>query len=39
MIALLVIFKHIPSVVRIFNQKEERLSFKEDITYKLDDKF
>ncbi|MBQ9250739.1 MAG: glycerol-3-phosphate acyltransferase [Oscillospiraceae bacterium] len=39
MIALLVIFKHIPSIVRVFNQKEERLSFEEDITYKLDDKF
>ena len=39
MVAGLVIFKHIPAIVRVFNQKEERLSFEEDITYKLDEKF
>ena len=38
-IALLVILKHIPAIVRVVNQKEERLSFREDITYKLDGDF
>ncbi len=37
--ALLILFRHIPSLVRIFRQQEERLSFREDITYKLDDPF
>lgn len=36
--ALLVLFKHIPSLLRIMNGKEERLSFKEDLTYKLDER-
>jgi len=35
--ALLVIVRHIPSVMRVLNRQEERLSFQEDITYKLDE--
>ena len=35
----LVFVKHIPSVSRMLNGKEWRLSFEEDITYKLDQKF
>jgi len=35
----LVIFKHIPALVRVLNGREYRLSFKEDISYKLDQKF
>ncbi len=38
-IAGLVIFRHIPAIARILNRQEERLSFREDITYKLDEKF
>ncbi|MBR1457282.1 MAG: glycerol-3-phosphate acyltransferase [Oscillospiraceae bacterium] len=33
----LVFIKHIPAIGRLFNQKEERLSLREDLTYKLDD--
>ena len=33
--ALMVILRHIPSLIRIINGKEERLDFKEDLTYKL----
>jgi glycerol-3-phosphate acyltransferase PlsY len=39
LIAGLVIFKHIPAMIRLGNQQEERLSLKEDLTYKLDNKF
>lgn len=35
----LVIFKHIPALVRLLNGREERLSFEEDISYKLDENF
>ncbi len=38
-IAGLVIFKHIPAIARMLNQQEERVSLREDITYKLDEKF
>ena len=37
--AALVIFKHIPAIVRLTNRQEDQLSFKEDISYKLDSKF
>lgn len=37
--ALMVLIKHIPAIIRIVNGKEERLSFKDDLTYKLDQKF
>ena len=37
--ALMVALKHIPAIFRILNGKEERLSFKEDLTYKLDQPF
>lgn len=35
----LILFKHIPALSRIAGGREERLSFEEDITYKLDEKF
>lgn len=35
----LVIFRHIPALVRLIGGREERLSYKEDISYKLDEKF
>ena len=35
----LVLFRHIPAAVRLVQRKEPRLSFQEDITYKLDEKF
>lgn len=35
----LVFFKHIPAIARLAGGREEKLSFKEDITYKLDEKF
>lgn len=35
----LVIFRHIPALLRVLNGKEPRLSFKEDISYKLDQRF
>ncbi len=35
----LVCFKHIPAALRIFNGKELKISFAEDLTYKLDAKF
>lgn len=35
----LVFFKHIPAISRLVGGREERLSFEEDITYKLDEKF
>lgn len=38
-IALVMIVKHIPSLSRITKGREERLSFKEDLSYKFDDKF
>ncbi len=37
--ALIVVFKHLPAISRVMNGKEERLSFKEDLTYKLDQTF
>lgn len=37
--ALMVFIKHIPAIIRVVNGKEERLSFKDDLTYKLDQKF
>ncbi len=33
----LVLIKHIPALIRVLGKKEPRLSFKEDITYKLDE--
>ena len=35
----LVIFRHIPALFRLLSGREERLSFEEDISYKLDEKF
>ena len=35
----LVFFKHIPAISRLLRRKEPRLSFEEDITYKLDQRF
>ena len=35
----LVLFKHIPALVRVLGGREERLSFEEDISYKLDEEF
>lgn len=35
----LVFIKHIPAIGRLVNGREPRLSFEEDITYKLDQKF
>lgn len=37
--ALMVLIKHIPAIIRVLNGKEERLSFRDDLTYKLDQKF
>ena len=37
--AALVIFKHIPAMIRLMQGKEFRYSLEEDITYKLDDRF
>jgi len=37
--AALVILRHIPLLLRLNQGKEERLSFREDLTYKLDQKF
>ena len=35
----LVLIRHIPSISRLLNGREEKLSFEEDITYKFDEKF
>ncbi len=35
----LVIFKHFPAIVRLLAGREPRLSYQEDISYKLDEKF
>lgn len=35
----LVIFRHFPAIVRILAAREPRLSYEEDISYKLDEKF
>ncbi len=35
----LVFFKHIPAISRLVGGREEKLSFVEDLTYKLDQKF
>ena len=37
--AVLVIFKHIPAMIRLMQGKEFRYSLEEDITYKLDERF
>ena len=37
--AALVIVRHLPALLRISRGQEERLSFKKDLTYKLDSKF
>ena len=39
LIALAVIVRHIPAIVRLLNKKEEKISFEEDITYKFDENF
>ena len=36
---LLVVFKHIPALIRIVQGREFRFSLEEDITYKLDERF
>lgn len=36
---ILVFVKHLPAISRMLNGRELRLSFEEDITYKLDQKF
>lgn len=35
----LILFKHIPALIRIIQGREFRFSLKEDITYKLDERF
>lgn len=35
----LVLFRHIPALLRILRKREERLSYEEDISYKLDEDF
>ena len=35
----LVLLRHIPALVRLIGGREERLSFEEDISYKLDEEF
>lgn len=35
----LVLFRHIPALIRLLSGREERLSYEEDISYKLDEKF
>jgi glycerol-3-phosphate acyltransferase PlsY len=37
--SLLIIFKHIPALVRIVQGREYRFSLEEDITYKFDQRF
>jgi glycerol-3-phosphate acyltransferase PlsY len=37
--SLLIIFKHIPALVRIIKGREYRFSLEEDITYKFDQRF
>lgn len=37
--AVLVIFKHIPAMIRLVQGREFRYSLEEDITYKLDERF
>ena len=39
LIAVLVLVRHIPSLRRILRHEEEKLSLKEDISYKFDEKF
>ncbi len=39
LIAALVLVRHIPSLRRILRHQEEKLSLKEDISYKFDEKF
>lgn len=34
-----VVFKHIPSVIRILNGREEKIADIQDVTYKFDEKF
>ena len=37
--AVLVIIKHIPSLLRIASGREEKLAIVHDVTYKFDEKF
>ena len=37
--AVLVLVRHLPALLRITRGEEERVSFKEDLTYKLDSRF
>ena len=37
--AALVIVKHLPALRRILRGREEKFSFRRDLTYKLDEKF
>lgn len=37
--SVLVLIKHVPALMRVFSGREQKLSFEEDITYKLDDRF
>ena len=39
LIGLLVLARHLPALGRIFRREEEKLSLKEDISYKFDEKF
>jgi glycerol-3-phosphate acyltransferase PlsY len=39
LIALLVVLRHIPAIVRILRRQEEIISLEQDITYKFDEKF
>ena len=35
--ALLVLVRHVPALLRVFRGEEPRISFEQDITYKLDE--
>ncbi len=39
LIALLVLVRHVPALRRILRGQEEKISFKQDISYKFDEKF
>ena len=38
-IAVLVLFKHIPAMIRLLGGREQKFSLEEDISYKFDEKF
>ena len=38
-IALAVIVRQLPAIIRLINGKEEKITLQEDISYKFDEKF